>query len=76
MGGHAVPEERIRLRYDKVMGQALPSVLPLTDKAYLFDNSGVDTGMRLIAVHRDRRLIMREEARTSPLAAWLNGLTS
>lgn len=74
LGGHAVPEERIRSRYDKVMGSVLPRVLPLTHKAYLFDNSGVESGMRLIAVYRDGRLIRREEARDSALAGWLAGL--
>jgi predicted ABC-type ATPase len=74
LGGHAVPEERIRARYEKVMGSVLPRVLPLTDKAYLFDNSGVESGMRLIAVYRDKRLIKRDEALASALADWLAGL--
>ena len=72
--GHAVPEERIRSRYEKVMERVLPRVLPLIDKAYLFDNSGVEMGMRLVAVYRDSRLIQREEAQDSALADWLAGL--
>jgi len=74
LGGHAVPEERIRSRYEKVMRSVLRRVLPLTNKAYLFDNSGVETGMRLIAVYRDGRLILRDEARNSALAGWPAGL--
>ena len=52
----------------------LPRVLPLTDKAYLFDNSSVESGMRLIAVYRDGRLIRSKEASDSALAGWLAGL--
>ncbi len=74
LGGHAVPEERIRSRYEKVMESVLPRVLPLTHKAYLFDNSGVETGMHLIAFYRDGRLIRRDEAQSSALAGWLAGL--
>lgn len=74
LGGHAVPEDRIRSRYDKVMESVLPRVLPLTHKAYLFDNSGVESAMRLIAVYRDGRLTLRDEARDSALAGWLAGL--
>ena len=69
-----MPENRIRSRYDKVMERVLPRVLTLTDKAYLFDNSSVEMGMRLIAVYRDRRLMAREVARDSKLAGWLGGL--
>ena len=71
LGGHDVPEDRIRSRYDKVMEGVLPRVLPLTDKAYLFDNSGVEAGMRLIAVYRDGHLMRRDEASSSALGAWL-----
>lgn len=74
LGGHTVPENRIRSRYDKVMERMLPLVLPLTDRAYLFDNSGVEAGMLLIATYRDGRLIVREEARVSALAGWLAAL--
>ncbi len=74
LGGHTVPENRIRSRYDKVMKRMLPLVLPLTDRAYLFDNSGVEAGMLLIAVYRDGRLIVREEAQVSSLAGWLAAL--
>ena len=74
MGGHAVPEERIRSRYRKVMQTVLPGILPLVDKAYLFDNGSVEAGMRLIAVYREGRVILRDEARDSELAGWLTSL--
>jgi len=74
LGGHAVPEDRIRSRYAKVMEQVLPIILPLIDKAYLFDNSGVEAGMRLVAVYRDGRLTRRDEVRSGAIEAWLAGL--
>ena len=74
MGEHAVPEDRIYSRYKKVMQDVLPRVLPLTDKAYLFDNSSVESGMRLVAVYRDGLLIRSDAASDSALADWLAGL--
>jgi predicted ABC-type ATPase len=39
LGGHAVPAEKIRSRYRKVMNESLPRILPLIDTCDLFDNS-------------------------------------
>jgi predicted ABC-type ATPase len=42
-GGHSVPEEKINSRYYRTMDNLLAAVR-LADKAYLFDNSGIETG--------------------------------
>ncbi len=38
MGGHPVPEDRIRLRYERSLKLLLPAIT-LCDRAVLFDNS-------------------------------------
>lgn len=74
MQGHDVPEDRIRSRYTKVMRHVLPLVMPLTHQTFVFDNSSVENGMRLIAVYRNGRLVQFDEARNSALGGWLAGL--
>lgn len=74
LGGHAVPEERVRSRYAKVMERMLPRVLPMTDKSYLFDNSGVAAGLELLAVYTGGTFNLRPAARASRLRDWLDRL--
>lgn len=40
-GGHPVPEEKVEKRYYRSLDQLLPAI-KLTDRAYLFDNSGTE----------------------------------
>ncbi|PKL22043.1 MAG: hypothetical protein CVV48_04800 [Spirochaetae bacterium HGW-Spirochaetae-4] len=42
-GGHSVPDEKICSRYYRTMDNLL-SAVRLADKAYLFDNSGIEDG--------------------------------
>ncbi len=42
-GGHFVPEDKIKSRYYRTMENLLPAIR-LADKAYLFDNSGIEDG--------------------------------
>lgn len=74
MGGHNVPEDRVRSRYRKVMHEVLPQVFAVVDKAYIFDNSYIDKGLQLLAIMRDKEFVMREPARDSKLAGWLSSL--
>ncbi|MFW9621073.1 MAG: hypothetical protein ACMV16_02800, partial [Macromonas sp.] len=39
MGGHPVPEDKIRSRYQRSLGLLFDAVT-CTDRAYIFDNSG------------------------------------
>ena len=71
LGGHAVPENRIRSRYVKVMDESLPAMLPLCDRALLFDNSAVEHGPLMIAEYLNHRLQQSPDADTSRLALWL-----
>lgn len=52
-GGHDVPDDKITERYARTLNHLLPAVLSV-DKAYLFDNSGVE--MLLIAEVKNSRL--------------------
>lgn len=58
MGGHDVPEEKVRSRYEKTMGY-LPEYLQLADSAMVFDNSGDDAV--LMAYKRGGAVIITEE---------------
>lgn len=49
LGGHGVPADKIRSRYEKVMRQSLPQVLPLMDTSEIFDNSDALGGAILVA---------------------------
>ena len=50
-GGHAIPEDVIRRRYDAAF-RRLPDALRLADDALLFDNSGLEPRM-LLSVEKD-----------------------
>jgi predicted ABC-type ATPase len=54
-GGHPVPEERTRQRYERTLALA-PAALALADRAFVYDNSVARLGMQLQAVLVDRRL--------------------
>lgn len=58
-GGHAVPEDRIRRRYDRALGFA-PVAMHFADQALVFDNSGSDgqAGLQLQAMKVDGRMAM------------------
>lgn len=57
-GGHAVPEQKIIQRYDRVLDLLLPAI-NICEKAYLFDNSSQN--MLLIAqVIKDQLIILVE----------------
>lgn len=55
-GGHFVPEEDIRRRYNRSL-ENLREILPVADAAVLFDNSGM--GHRKVAEFEDGRLRLR-----------------
>lgn len=58
MGGHDVPEEKVRSRYEKTMGY-LPEYLQFADSAMVFDNSGDDAV--LMAYKRGGAVIITEK---------------
>ena len=64
-GGHDVPEEKIRKRYDKSLG-LLFDTIKLCDRAYLFDNSG-EEWVYLAEFDQDT-LILHEDI----IPAWLH----
>lgn len=47
-GGHDVPEDRVRARYERAMRQ-LAEAAGVADRTYVFDNSGCGTERRLCA---------------------------
>jgi predicted ABC-type ATPase len=51
-GGHPVPEEKVKQRYYRSLDQLL-NAIKLSDRAYLFDNSG--TEHKLVAEITDGR---------------------
>ena len=64
LGGHFVSEERIRERYDRTLANLLPAFL-LSDRAYLFDNSGAQMELIMESNGKDLRLL------TQTMPAWL-----
>ncbi len=58
-GGHAVPEDKIRERYERSLAQ-MPWFLEHADKAYLFDNSGANP--RLIGRKQDAVVTIDQDA--------------
>lgn len=56
-GGHDVPEDRTRARYQKTMAAA-PSAIALSNNAYVYDNSSTSEGMELQAVLTDNKLVL------------------
>ncbi|WP_338847334.1 zeta toxin family protein [Massilia sp. W12] len=63
LGGHPVPEDKIRERYQRSLGLLLPA-LRHCDEAYIFDNSGTDK--ILLVDFADGELI----ARTDQFPVW------
>lgn len=57
-GGHFVPEEDIRRRYERSL-ENLRRILPLADSAVLFDNSGLEH--REVARFKDGQLCWQEK---------------
>lgn len=51
-GGHAVPDEKVKARIPRTL-QLIKQVLPLSDQAYILDNSRADSPFRQIAVIRN-----------------------
>ena len=64
LGGHSVPEARIRERYQRTLGN-LPQAFLLSDRAYLFDNSG--EAMVLVLEADGHHLHVRSDA----LPSWV-----
>ena len=64
LGGHSVPEVRIRERYGRTLENLVPALL-LSDRAYLFDNSG--EAMVLVLEADGKSLHLHSE----PLPAWV-----
>jgi len=52
-GGHSVPEDVIRRRYEAGLRNVLKSYLPLADTAIIFDNSSVES-QKLVASKKFR----------------------
>ncbi|CAN5337767.1 zeta toxin family protein [soil metagenome] len=55
-GGHAVPEEKIRERYDRLWGY-VGAAIGIVDVVEIFDNSSARTPFRLCATYRHGVLI-------------------
>jgi len=55
-GGHAVPEQKIRDRYERLWGR-LGEAIRIADVAELFDNSSAPNPFRLCATYRNGALI-------------------
>ncbi len=58
LGGHSVPEEKIRLRYTKSLENLYEAML-ISDRAYIFDNS--DTAWKLLGEWNGSYLEVREQ---------------
>lgn len=69
LGGHDVPEEKLRARFPRTLTN-LRAAIPLVDEARLFDNSSSDAPYRLVAVYADGHLV----SRYPPLPRWTRGL--
>lgn len=68
-GGHDVPEDKIRSRYDRGQPLIRQAVLR-ADRGMIFDNSGLNTPPRLMLMFAAGRLVRAEPV----LPAWvLNG---
>lgn len=69
LGGHDVPEEKLRARFPRTLTN-LRAAIPLVDEARLFDNSSSDAPYRLVAVYADGHLVSRHP----PLPRWTRRL--
>ena len=59
-GGHNVAEDKIRERYERSLDLLLPAVR-LTDRAFIFDNSGTGADFKLLAEVTDGRELTIKE---------------
>lgn len=65
-GGHNVPEDRTRQRYERTLALA-PAALGMADRAFVYDNSVASLGIHLQAQLADQRL----ELMTDRPAKWV-----
>lgn len=65
LGGHSVPEEKIRSRYKRSLDN-LYDVLKLCDRAYFFDNSGED--WQMVAEFDNGKLTLKDNS----VPGWFN----
>jgi predicted ABC-type ATPase len=70
-GGHDVPEDRVRQRYERTLALA-PSALGLADRAFVYDNSDSRRGLQAQAQLNAGRLLLSADRP----AAWVNVLTT
>jgi predicted ABC-type ATPase len=68
-GGHDVPDEKLHARFPRTLAN-LKSAIPLTEEAFLFDNSSFDRPYRIVAVYRRGQL----QSQRPPLPGWCQGL--
>ena len=69
MGGHDVPDEKLRDRYPRTLAN-LRKAIPIVDEAFLFDNSSDRDPFRIVLIYLSGTVIRRVE----PLPAWAAGL--
>jgi predicted ABC-type ATPase len=70
-GGHDVPQDRIRARYERTLSLAA-SALSLADQAYVYDNSDSRRGLQAQAQVADKQLILK----TLTPAKWVDALVT
>jgi predicted ABC-type ATPase len=68
-GGHDIPDAKLRARFPRTLAN-LRAAIPLTDDAFLFDNSSFELPYRPVLVYQGGRLVSRHP----PLPAWTRGL--
>ena len=68
-GGHDVPDHKLFARYPRTL-RNLRAAVGAVDRAFLFDNSSLDTPYRPVAVYADGRVAER----FAPLPRWTRGL--
>ena len=56
LGGHDVPDEKIRARYPRLIANVLAAI-PLVERAYLYDNSRADRLHRHVMTFAEGRLV-------------------
>ena len=65
MGGHSVPENKIRTRYQKSL-DLLMDAIQVTNRAYIFDNSMADKPLCLAEITNGKKL----EMKTNQMPIW------
>ncbi|MBS0633221.1 MAG: zeta toxin family protein [Verrucomicrobia bacterium] len=66
LGGHPVPEHKIRKRYHRSLG-LLPAAVRATNRAYIFDNSGAPGTDTWLAEITDSKVL---DLKVNPVPAW------